>query len=58
MLNHLDERLDELRKKYDTTREREFYWRFLEAQRLREVFVDDQIRREQDSQRRQRRTED
>ena len=58
MLNHLDERLDELRKKYDTTREREFYWRFLEAQRIREVFVDDQIRREQDSQRRQRRTED
>lgn len=58
MIQTLDERLDDLRKKYETTREREFYWRFLEAQRLREVFVDDQIRREQDSQRRQRRTED
>lgn len=58
MIPHLDERLDELRKKYETTREREFYFRFLEAQRLREIAVDEQIRREQDSQRRQRRTED
>jgi hypothetical protein len=58
MITHLDERLDELRKKYETTREREFYFRFLEAQRLREIAVDEQIRREQDSQRRQRRTED
>jgi len=58
MISHLDERLDELRKKYETTREREFYFRFLEAQRLREIAVDEQIRREQDSQRRQRRTED
>ena len=58
MITHLDERLDELRKKYETTREREFYFRFLEAQRLREIAVDEQIRREQDSQRRKRRTED
>lgn len=58
MITHLDERLDELRKKYETTREREFYFRFLEAQRLREIAVDEQIRREQDSQRRQRRSED
>lgn len=58
MITHLDERLDELRQKYETTREREFYFRFLEAQRLREIAVDEQIRREQDSQRRQRRTED
>ncbi len=58
MISHLDERLDELRKKYETTREREFYFRFLEAQRLREIAVDEQIRREQDSQRRQRRSED
>jgi hypothetical protein len=58
MLDHIDERLHDLRKKYESTRDREFYYRFLEAQRLREVFVDDQIRREQDSQRRQRRTED
>lgn len=58
MISHLDERLDELRQKYETTREREFYFRFLEAQRLREIAVDEQIRREQDSQRRQRRSED
>ena len=58
MITHLDERLDELRQKYETTREREFYFRFLEAQRLREIAVDEQIRREQDSQRRQRRSED
>ena len=58
MITHLDERLDELRQKYRTTNEREFYFRFLEAQRLREIAVDEQIRREQDSQRRQRRTED
>jgi hypothetical protein len=58
MISQLDERLDELRKKYESTREREFYYRFLEAQRLREVFVDDQIRREQDIKRGQRRTED
>ena len=58
MITHLDERLDELRQKYRTTNDREFYFRFLEAQRLREIAVDEQIRREQDSQRRQRRTED
>lgn len=58
MLNHLDERLDELRQKYRDTRDREFYYRFLEAQRLREIAVDEQIRREQDSQRRKGRTED
>ncbi len=58
MISHLDERLDELRNKYRTTSEREYYFRFLEAQRLREVFVDEQIRREQDSQRSKRRTED
>ena len=58
MITHLDERLDELRQKYRTTNEREFYFRFLEAQRLREIAVDEQIRREQDSQRRQRRSED
>lgn len=58
MISHLDERLDELRQKYRTTNEREFYFRFLEAQRLREIAVDEQIRREQDSQRRQGRTED
>lgn len=58
MIPHLDERLDELRQKYRTTNDREFYFRFLEAQRLREIAVDEQIRREQDSQRRQRRTED
>jgi len=58
MITHLDERLDELRQKYRTTNDREFYFRFLEAQRLREIAVDEQIRREQDSQRRKRRTED
>lgn len=58
MITHLDERLDELRKKYETTREREFYFRFLEAQRLREIAVDEQIRREQSLKRSERRTED
>jgi heme oxygenase len=58
MLNHLDERLDELRQKYRDTRDREFYFRFLEAQRLREIAVDEQIRREQSLKRSQRRTED
>lgn len=58
MLNQLDERLDELRQKYRDTREEEFYYRFLEAQRLREIAVNEQIRREQDSPRRTGRTED
>ncbi len=58
MIKTLDERLDELRKQYETTREREFYFRFLEAQRLREVFVHEQIRREQGTQRSTRGSED
>ena len=58
MINQLDERLDELRQKYRTTNEREFYFRFLEAQRIREVAVNDQIRREQDSRRSKRGSED
>lgn len=58
MISHLDERLDELRQKYRTTNEREFYFRFLEAQRLREIAVDEQIRREQSLKRSERRTED
>ncbi len=58
MINQLDERLNELRKQYENTREREFYFRFLEAQRLREVFVNEQIRREQGTQRSTRGSED
>jgi hypothetical protein len=58
MINQLDERLNELRKQYETTREREFYFRFLEAQRLREVFVHEQIRREQGTKRSTRGSED
>lgn len=58
MISHLDERLDELRQKYETTREREFYFRFLEAQRVREIALDEQIRREQNLKRSERRTED
>ena len=58
MIKTLDERLDELRKQYETTREREFYFRFMEAQRLREVFVHEQIRREQGAKRSTRGSED
>ena len=58
MIQQLTERIDELRKKYETTREREFYFRFLEAQRIREVAVNEQIRRDQDSRRSPRGSED
>ena len=58
MINQLDERLNELRKQYETTREREFYFRFLEAQRLREIVVNEQIRREQGAKRSTRGSED
>lgn len=58
MIKTLDERLDELRKQYENTREREFYFRFLEAQRLREIVVNEQIRREQGTQRSTRGSED
>jgi hypothetical protein len=58
MINQLDERLNELRKQYENTREREFYFRFLEAQRLREIVVNEQIRREQGTQRSTRGSED
>jgi hypothetical protein len=58
MINQLDERLNELRKQYETTREREFYFRFLEAQRLREIVVHEQIRREQGAKRSTRGSED
>jgi len=58
MINQLDERLNELRKQYETTQEREFYFRFLEAQRVREVFVNEQIRSEQAAKSGSRRSED
>ena len=58
MINQLDERLNELRKQYETTREREFYFRFLEAQRIREIAVDEQIRSEQGAKSGSRRSED
>ena len=58
MIPQLDERLDELRQKYKASRDSEYLYRYLEAQRLREIAVNEQIRREQDSRRRAGRSED
>lgn len=58
MLKTFDERLHELREKYTQTDDREFYFRFLEAQSLREKFVNEQNRSRPGVKQDQRRTED
>lgn len=58
MIPQLDVRLDELRKKYRDSGDSEYLYRYLEAQHIREVAVNEQIRREQSAQRSTRRSED
>ena len=58
MIPQLDERLDELRQMYKASRDSEYLYRYLEAQRLREIAVNEQIRREQSVKRGTRRSED
>ena len=58
MIPQLDERLDELRQKYKDSGDSEYLYRYLEAQHIREVAVNEQIRREQDSRRSPRGSED
>ena len=58
MLKTFDARLNELREKYTETDDREFYFRFLEAQSLREKFVNEQSRGRSNPRQSERRTED
>ena len=58
MIETFDARLHELREKFTETGDREFYFRFLEAQSLREKFVNEQNRSRPGVKQDQRRTED
>lgn len=46
-IEHLERRLEELRQLWSNTGAAEHYWRFLEAQRLREHLVNEQIKSSQ-----------
>ena len=51
MLGHIQERIDQHRKSYEKEPRGENLYRFLEAARIREILVNDEIRRSQDSRR-------